>query len=147
MLRANSLSHAVTLAGTPDRCIGVLRGPWGLALFSLVWALALAGVGFKVIGGPAAHPKLSTAVYLGMGWVFLVTAGPVWRLMPPARPTAWAWSSSAPSACATRISSGTCSCWPARSVILLPCCATPAKEVVTLLRLCAGMLNVFDRHF
>jgi len=64
--------------------LGVLRGPWGLALFSLVWALALAGVGFKVIGGPAAHPKLSTAVYLGMGWVFVVAAGPVWHLMPPA---------------------------------------------------------------
>jgi hemolysin III len=64
--------------------LGVLRGPWGLALFIIVWALALAGVAFKVIGGPNGQPKLSTAVYLGMGWVFLLAAGPVWRLMPPA---------------------------------------------------------------
>ena len=64
--------------------LGVLRGPWGLALFIITWALALAGVAFKVIGGAAQHPKLSTAVYLGMGWVVLLAAGPVWHLLPPA---------------------------------------------------------------
>jgi hemolysin III len=64
--------------------LGVLRGPWGLALLIIVWALALAGVAFKVIGGAAAHPKLSTGVYLAMGWVLLLAAGPVWHLMPVA---------------------------------------------------------------
>jgi hemolysin III len=64
--------------------LGVLRGPWGQALFIIVWTLALAGATFKIIGGAADHPKLSTAVYLGMGWVFLLAAGPVWQLMPPA---------------------------------------------------------------
>ncbi len=62
--------------------LGVLRGPWGLALFFIIWALALAGVAFKVIGGAAQHPKVSTAVYLGMGWVVLLAAGPVWHLLP-----------------------------------------------------------------
>ena len=64
--------------------LGVLRGPWGLALFILIWVLALTGVAFKVIGGADSHPKLSTAVYVGMGWVFLLAAGPVWQLMPHA---------------------------------------------------------------
>ena len=64
--------------------LGVLRGPWGWVLFGLVWSLALAGIAFKVRWGAAAHPRLSTAVYLGMGWLFVLAAGPVWRLMPPA---------------------------------------------------------------
>jgi hemolysin III len=64
--------------------LGVLRGPWGLALFFVVWGLALAGIAFKVIGGAIRHPKISTGVYLGIGWVFLLAAGPVWHLMPVA---------------------------------------------------------------
>ena len=64
--------------------VGVLRGPWGWALFGLVWGLALAGIAFKVLRGAARHPRLSTAAYLGLGWLFLVAAGPVWRLMPSA---------------------------------------------------------------
>jgi hemolysin III len=64
--------------------LGVLRGPWGSALFFAVWGLALAGVAFKVIDGADSHPKLSTAVYLGLGWVLLLAAGPVWRLIAPA---------------------------------------------------------------
>lgn len=71
------------IAGTyTPFAVGVLRGPWGLALLITIWTLALVGVGFKVIGGAAAHPKLSTGLYLGMGWVFLLVAGPVWRLLP-----------------------------------------------------------------
>jgi hemolysin III len=62
---------------------GVLRGPWGFALFFAVWGLALGGIAFKVVGGAARYPKLSTGLYLGMGWVLLLAAGPVWRLMPP----------------------------------------------------------------
>ena len=64
--------------------LGVLRGPWGWALFGAVWALALAGIACKVRWGAAARPRLSTAVYLGMGWLFVLAAGPVWRLVPPA---------------------------------------------------------------
>jgi len=64
--------------------LGVLRGPVGLTLLGLIWALALGGIAFKMIAGADGHPKLSTAFYLGMGWVFLLAAGPVWHLMPPA---------------------------------------------------------------
>ena len=62
--------------------LGVLRGAWGWTLFGLVWGLAAAGIAFKVMGGAVRYPILSTSVYLGMGWLFLIAAGPVWHLMP-----------------------------------------------------------------
>ena len=62
--------------------LGVLRGPWGLALFITVWGLALAGVAFKVTFGAARYARLSTAVYVGMGWVLLLAVVPVWHLIP-----------------------------------------------------------------
>lgn len=62
--------------------LGVLRGPWGSALFVVVWGLALVGITIKVVGGADRYPKLSTAMYLVMGWVLLFAAGPVWHLMP-----------------------------------------------------------------
>jgi len=64
--------------------LGVLRGPWGLALLALVWAMALGGIGFKLIAGAHRYPKLSTSLYLAMGWVLLLAAGPIWHLMAPA---------------------------------------------------------------
>ena len=64
--------------------LGVLRGTWGLALLVVIWGLALAGVGFKIVGGADRCPKLSTGLYLAMGWVFLIAAIPVWHLLPVA---------------------------------------------------------------
>jgi len=63
--------------------LGVLRGPWALALLVLVWALALGGIAFKIVDGPDGHPKFSTAIYLGLGWVLLLAAGPLWHQLPP----------------------------------------------------------------
>jgi len=62
--------------------LGVLQGAWGWTLFGLVWGLAVVGIAFKVIGGAARYPRLSTSVYLGMGWLFLIAAGPVSQLIP-----------------------------------------------------------------
>jgi hemolysin III len=64
--------------------LGVLQGAWGWLLFGLVWGLAAAGVGFKVIAGAVRFPRLSTGIYLGMGWIFLIVAGPLWQRLPPA---------------------------------------------------------------
>ncbi|MFQ5738634.1 MAG: hemolysin III family protein [Acidobacteriota bacterium] len=61
--------------------LGVLRGAWGWTLFGVVWGLALAGVALKVIGG-IRHPKLSTCLYLAMGWLALVAVKPLWLHMP-----------------------------------------------------------------
>jgi hemolysin III len=78
--------HAVIylfIAGTyTPFALGVLKGGWGWLLLSLVWALAAAGVAFKGIAGAESYPRLSTGLYLGMGWLFLIVAGPLWQRLP-----------------------------------------------------------------
>lgn len=61
--------------------LGVLRGPWGWTLFGLIWALAVAGVVLKSVGG-IGHPRLSTVLYVAMGWLILIAAKPLWNAMP-----------------------------------------------------------------
>src|SRR4030066_2398209 len=61
--------------------LGVLRGTWGWTLFGLVWGLALAGVVFTVVGG-VRYPKLTTCLYLAMGWPILIGANPLWVRVP-----------------------------------------------------------------
>lgn len=63
--------------------LGVLRGAWGWTLFGTVWGLALAGLVFKVVGGPR-YPMASTTVYVAMGWLVVVAVQPLWQRMPPA---------------------------------------------------------------
>ncbi len=57
--------------------LGVLRGRWGWALFGIVWTLAALGVLFKVLFGSGAMSKLSTIVYVAMGWVAIFAAKPL----------------------------------------------------------------------
>ena len=61
--------------------LGALRGPWGWTLFGIIWALAGAGIALKAVGG-VRHPRLSTGLYLAMGWLILVAAQPLWRAVP-----------------------------------------------------------------
>jgi len=80
------LDHAaifLMIAGTyTPFTLGVLRGTWGWALFGLVWSLALAGVVLTAVGGMR-YPKLTTGLYLGMGWLILIAVKPLWLRMPP----------------------------------------------------------------
>ena len=63
--------------------LGVLRGTWGWALLRLVWGLAILGVVLKAVGG-VRYPRLSTCLYLGMGWLILIAVKPLWLRVPPA---------------------------------------------------------------
>ncbi len=56
--------------------LGVLRGPWGSTLLSLVWTLALVGILLKVLGG-VRYPIVSTALYVGMGWLVVIAVQPL----------------------------------------------------------------------
>jgi hemolysin III len=67
--------------------LGVLRGFWGWILFGLVWALAIVGVTLKCVGG-IRYPKLSTALYVGMGWLALIAIRPLWVRVPL---EGWLW--------------------------------------------------------
>ncbi|MDP2322688.1 MAG: hemolysin III family protein, partial [Gammaproteobacteria bacterium] len=54
---------------------------WGWTLFGLVWGLALAGVVLKSVGGMR-YPRLSTVLYLAMGWLALIAIKPLWTHLP-----------------------------------------------------------------
>jgi len=60
--------------------LGVLRGTWGWTLFGLVWGLALAGVVITAAGG-IRYPKLTTSLYLAMGWLIFAAIKPLWLRM------------------------------------------------------------------
>ena len=62
-------------------CLIPLRGPWGWSIFGVIWGFALAGIGLKVFWLYA--PRwLSTAIYLGMGWLVLVGVYPLVNSLP-----------------------------------------------------------------
>jgi hemolysin III len=59
-----------------------LRGPWGLALFVVVWALATAGIGLR-LALPRRPTALFVTLYLAMGWCAVVAAKPLLAALPP----------------------------------------------------------------
>jgi hemolysin III len=81
------LDHAaiyLLIAGTyTPFTLGVLRGGWGWTLFGLVWGLAAFGVLLKVFAGIRWN-GLSTALYVGMGWLVVIAAKPLWESLPTA---------------------------------------------------------------
>ncbi len=60
--------------------LGILYGPWGWTLFGIVWTLAILGVVLKSTAG-ASSSKLSTALYLAMGWLAVLAIKPLWLNM------------------------------------------------------------------
>ena len=78
--RLKVLDHCaiyLLIAGTytPFTLIG-LRGPWGWGLFAGIWALAIAGVVFKLFY-TGRFRLLSTLLYIAMGWLALVAIKPL----------------------------------------------------------------------
>jgi hemolysin III len=70
------------IAGTyTPLSLGLLRGEWGLSLFTLVWTLAAVGVVLTAVGD-LRYPAISAALCLGMGWLCLIALGPIVRIMP-----------------------------------------------------------------
>jgi len=74
----------VLIAGTyTPFLLGPLRGPWGWSLFGAVWTLAAAGIVMKATLG-IRWERLSTIVYLLMGWIGVVAVKPLLeRVSPP----------------------------------------------------------------
>ncbi len=61
-----------------------MQGAWGWSLFGVVWTLAVLGVVAKTTVG-FRYPRLSTALYLGMGWLIVVAIKPLRENLTPER--------------------------------------------------------------
>jgi hemolysin III len=61
--------------------LGILRGPWGWSLLAIIWTLAVAGLAMKMIFR-ARYVWLSVILYLVMGWLVVLAAPQVLRVMP-----------------------------------------------------------------
>lgn len=59
-----------------------LRGPFGWFMFGLAWALAVGGVVYK-LKLLDRFPRLSTALYLAMGWLALFAMVPLLNRLSP----------------------------------------------------------------
>jgi hemolysin III len=59
-----------------------LRGGWGWSLFGVIWGLAALGVVFKLYF-TGRFSRLSTAIYIGMGWLVVIAIVPMIREMAP----------------------------------------------------------------
>ena len=65
------------IAGTyTPFALGALRGPWGWTLLAAVWSLAALGITAKATLG-FRFPRLSTAVYIAMGWLAIIALKPL----------------------------------------------------------------------
>ena len=59
-------------------CLGPFRGALGWSMFAAVWGIALLGTVFKLFWMDAPR-TVSTLLYVGMGWIVVLGAGPVIR--------------------------------------------------------------------
>lgn len=67
--------------------VGPLRGPIGWTLMLTIWAIALFGIAAKCVYR-FRFPRLSTALYVGMGWLIVLALRP---LMAHVSPAGLAW--------------------------------------------------------
>ena len=81
--RFDNAAIYLLIAGTyTPIALGVLRGGWGWSMLGVIWGLALLGAIFKLAVGARFH-RLSTALYVAMGWAALIAIRPLWLNMAP----------------------------------------------------------------
>lgn len=84
--RLKILDHCaifLLIAGTyTPFTIAAIRGGWGWALFGVIWGLAVFGIVFKLFF-TGRFKYLSTATYIGMGWLVLVAFVPLSQALTP----------------------------------------------------------------
>lgn len=78
--RLKVLDHCaifILIAGTyTPFTIAAIRGGWGWSLFGVIWGMAVIGIVFKLFF-TGRFKALSTAVYIGMGWLVVVALVPL----------------------------------------------------------------------
>lgn len=82
----NKLDHSaiyVLIAGSyTPLALTTLRGAIGWTLFGIVWALAIGGIVYKFWFYSPRYRKLSTWLYVAMGWLIVIVIGPVVNNLP-----------------------------------------------------------------
>jgi hemolysin III len=80
--RIDHMSIFLLIAGTyTPFCLLALDGGWRVGLLGLIWSLALCGILLKFLWMDA--PRwLSVVLYLGMGWIALIAAPALFRVVP-----------------------------------------------------------------
>jgi hemolysin III len=78
--RLRKLDHSaiyLLIAGTyTPFTLVAMNGAWGWSLFGVVWTLAALGIIAKTTVG-FRYPRLSTVLYLGMGWLIVIAINPL----------------------------------------------------------------------
>jgi hemolysin III len=59
----------------------VLRGGWGWTLFGLVWAIAAAGILFRLVFG-SRYRGAAVASYVALGWLCVIAVKPILATVP-----------------------------------------------------------------
>jgi hemolysin III len=86
ILALRKLDHAaiyLLIAGTyTPICVNLMEGFWRWGMLGIIWGLAVAGVISKlfIIGAPR---WFTAALYLGMGWLSVISIGEMLRVIPP----------------------------------------------------------------
>jgi len=84
--RLKVLDHCaifLLIAGTyTPFTIAAIRGGWGWSLFGVVWGLAVFGIVFKLFF-TGRFRYLSTATYIGMGWLVIIAFAPLSQALTP----------------------------------------------------------------
>ncbi len=79
----SSIYILIAATYTPFALIGI-RGTFGWVIFGLVWAMAIAGVVFKIWFYSLKFRSLSAWLYVAMGWIGIIAIVPMIRNIPNA---------------------------------------------------------------
>lgn len=81
--RIDHMMIFILIAGTyTPICLVALRGAWGFSLFGVVWTIAILGIMIKIFWFKAPR-KLSTSLYVIMGWLVITAFYPLLKAVPP----------------------------------------------------------------
>ena len=82
--RLKVLDHCaifILIAGTyTPFTIAAIRGAWGWSLFGMIWGMAMIGIVFKLFF-TGRFKVLSTAMYIGMGWLVVIALVPLMQAL------------------------------------------------------------------
>ncbi|MBS3788578.1 hemolysin III family protein [Candidatus Bipolaricaulota bacterium] len=73
ILDHNSIFLLIAGTYTPFLLV-TLRGNWGWGLFITIWSIVIVGILYESFFTDK-YPKVSTSIYVGMGWISLIVLG------------------------------------------------------------------------